>query len=112
MRNTLRVLDFFASLHLAIFERPANFESFNSQPEAVAVPESIRRHAGHARDRFRDCWRCTCEARFPEETGFLRTGGVLWATKVMSKFMRTAMHYDPGTGGAIFGQGRIAWRIF
>ena len=31
MRNTLRVLDFFASLHLTIFERPANFEFFNSQ---------------------------------------------------------------------------------
>ncbi|MBU4525713.1 MAG: hypothetical protein KUA37_02630 [Desulfomicrobium sp.] len=25
LRNTLRVLDFFASLHLTIFERPANF---------------------------------------------------------------------------------------
>jgi hypothetical protein len=31
MRNTLRALDFFASLHLTIFERPANFEFFNSQ---------------------------------------------------------------------------------
>jgi hypothetical protein len=30
-RNTLRALDFFASLHLTIFERPANFEFFNSQ---------------------------------------------------------------------------------
>jgi len=26
--NTLRVLDFFASLHLTIFERPVNFEFF------------------------------------------------------------------------------------
>jgi hypothetical protein len=26
MRNTPRVLDFFASLHLTIFERPVNFE--------------------------------------------------------------------------------------
>jgi hypothetical protein len=31
MRNTPRALDFFASLHLTIFERPANFEFFNSQ---------------------------------------------------------------------------------
>ena len=30
MRNTLRALDFFASLHLTIFERAANFEFFNS----------------------------------------------------------------------------------
>ena len=112
MRTTQRVLDFFASLPLAIFERPADFESFDSQPGAVGVPESIRRHAGHASGHSRDCRRCTCEARFPAETGFLRTGGVLWATKIMSKFMRTAMHYDRGTGGAIFGQGRIAWRIF
>jgi hypothetical protein len=29
--NTLRVLDFFASLHLTIFEQAANFEFFNSQ---------------------------------------------------------------------------------
>jgi hypothetical protein len=27
--NTLRALDFFASLHLTILERPANFEFFN-----------------------------------------------------------------------------------
>jgi hypothetical protein len=31
MRNTLRALDFFASLHLTIFEQAANFEFFNSQ---------------------------------------------------------------------------------
>jgi hypothetical protein len=31
--NTLRALDFFASLHLTIFERPASFEFF-SQLEA------------------------------------------------------------------------------
>jgi hypothetical protein len=31
MRNTLRVLAFSASLHLTIFERPANYEFFNSQ---------------------------------------------------------------------------------
>jgi len=31
MRNTPRALDFFASLHLTIFERPANFEFFNRQ---------------------------------------------------------------------------------
>jgi hypothetical protein len=31
MPNTLRVLDFFASLHLTIFERPACFEFFNNQ---------------------------------------------------------------------------------
>jgi len=30
-RNTLRALDFFASLHLTIFEQAANFEFFNSQ---------------------------------------------------------------------------------
>jgi hypothetical protein len=29
MCNTLRVLDFFASLHLTIFERPVNFEFFS-----------------------------------------------------------------------------------
>jgi hypothetical protein len=29
--NTPRVLDFFASLHLTIFERPVNFEFFKSQ---------------------------------------------------------------------------------
>jgi hypothetical protein len=28
MRNTLRALDFFASLHLTILERSANFEFF------------------------------------------------------------------------------------
>jgi hypothetical protein len=33
MRNTLRVLDVFASLHLTIFERPAYFEFFYSQLE-------------------------------------------------------------------------------
>jgi hypothetical protein len=31
MHNTLRGLDFFASLHLTIFEQAANFELFNSQ---------------------------------------------------------------------------------
>jgi hypothetical protein len=31
MPNTPRVLDFFASLHLTIFEQAANFEFFNSQ---------------------------------------------------------------------------------
>jgi hypothetical protein len=31
MSNTPRVLDFFASLHLTIFERPVNFEFFKSQ---------------------------------------------------------------------------------
>jgi len=31
MCNTLRALDFFASLHLTIFEQAANFEFFNSQ---------------------------------------------------------------------------------
>jgi hypothetical protein len=29
MRNTPRVLDFFASLHLTIFEQSANFEFFS-----------------------------------------------------------------------------------
>jgi hypothetical protein len=29
MRNTLRALDFFASLQLTIFERPAYFEFFS-----------------------------------------------------------------------------------
>jgi hypothetical protein len=28
MRNTLRALNFFASLHLTIFEQPVNFEFF------------------------------------------------------------------------------------
>jgi hypothetical protein len=31
MRNTLRVLVFYVSLHLTIFERPADFEFFNNQ---------------------------------------------------------------------------------
>jgi hypothetical protein len=31
MLNTPRGLDFLASLHLTIFERPANFEFLNSQ---------------------------------------------------------------------------------
>jgi hypothetical protein len=31
MLNTPRALYFFASLHLTIFERPANFEFFNRQ---------------------------------------------------------------------------------
>jgi len=31
MRYTPRVLDFFVSLHLTIFERSANFEFFNKQ---------------------------------------------------------------------------------
>jgi hypothetical protein len=39
MRNTLRALDFFASLHLTIFERPANFECFNSQVKAGLVTQ-------------------------------------------------------------------------
>ena len=30
LRNTLRAMDFFASLHLTILERPANFEFFKS----------------------------------------------------------------------------------
>jgi hypothetical protein len=37
MRNTLRALDFFASLHLTIFERLVNFEFFNSQLSLWAV---------------------------------------------------------------------------
>jgi hypothetical protein len=36
LSNTPRVLDFFASLHLAIFERSANFEFFN-----LGLPENI-----------------------------------------------------------------------
>jgi hypothetical protein len=31
MRNTLRTLDFFASLHLTVFERPVYFDFFNRQ---------------------------------------------------------------------------------
>jgi hypothetical protein len=42
MRNTLRALDFFASLHLTIFERPANFEFFNSQ---LRTPEGRAKKA-------------------------------------------------------------------
>ncbi|WP_425429369.1 type II toxin-antitoxin system RelE/ParE family toxin [Desulfomicrobium apsheronum] len=33
MRNTPRVLDFFVSLHLTIFERPANYDFFNNQQD-------------------------------------------------------------------------------
>jgi hypothetical protein len=35
MRNTLRVLDFFASLHLTIFERPVNFEFFEQSARSA-----------------------------------------------------------------------------
>jgi hypothetical protein len=35
VRNTLRALDFFASLHLTIFEQAAHFEFFNSQLRKV-----------------------------------------------------------------------------
>ena len=38
MRNTLRALDFFASLHLTIFERAVNFEFFNNQREPMTRP--------------------------------------------------------------------------
>jgi hypothetical protein len=31
LRHTLHALDFFASLHLTIFEQATNFEFFNSQ---------------------------------------------------------------------------------
>jgi len=31
MRNTLRVQDFFVSLHLTIFERPVDIDFINSQ---------------------------------------------------------------------------------
>jgi hypothetical protein len=34
--NTPRALDFFASLHLTIFERPANFDLFDNQLEVCA----------------------------------------------------------------------------
>jgi hypothetical protein len=37
MRNTLRALDFFASLHLTIFEQAANFEFFNSQQDDCKI---------------------------------------------------------------------------
>jgi len=40
MRNTLCILEFFTSLHLTIFERPANFVFFNSQ--------STRKSPAHA----------------------------------------------------------------
>jgi hypothetical protein len=39
--NTPRALDFFASLHLTIFERPAKFEFFNSQSSPYR-PRSLR----------------------------------------------------------------------
>lgn len=42
MSNTLLVLDFFASLHLTIIERPVDFEFFNSQLR----PREVRREDG------------------------------------------------------------------
>jgi hypothetical protein len=38
MLDTPRVLDFFASLHFTMFERPANFELFNSQLGLYGMP--------------------------------------------------------------------------
>jgi hypothetical protein len=35
MRNTLRALDFFASLHLTIFEQAANFEFYEQSAKRV-----------------------------------------------------------------------------
>jgi hypothetical protein len=43
MRNTLRALVFFASLHLTIFEQAANFEFFNSQVKAGLTAENSNR---------------------------------------------------------------------
>jgi len=41
--NTLRVLDFFASLHLTIFERPANFEFFGQSASLLQpCPSTLR----------------------------------------------------------------------
>jgi hypothetical protein len=37
MRNTLRALDFFASLHLTIFEQAANFELFGQSVSAAGL---------------------------------------------------------------------------
>jgi len=37
LRNTLRALDFFASLHLTIFERPVNFD-FSEQSDPKSIP--------------------------------------------------------------------------
>jgi hypothetical protein len=57
MPNTLRALNFFASLHLTIFERPANFEFFHSvygevktaiccvskkNPDRLCMPNTLR----------------------------------------------------------------------
>ncbi len=41
--NTLRVLVFFAFLHLTIFERPAYFEFFNSQLNARILRSGFNR---------------------------------------------------------------------
>jgi hypothetical protein len=46
LRNTLRVLNFFASLHITIFERPANFEFFNSQLSPARRAAQVRRSCG------------------------------------------------------------------
>jgi hypothetical protein len=57
MRNTLRALDFFASMHLTIFEQAANFEFFNSQLGF-----------GRYRARLRitlPCMRPGCEGQWP-----------------------------------------------
>jgi hypothetical protein len=42
MRNTPRVLDFFASLHLTIFERPASFEFFGQSAWRHPDPQCSR----------------------------------------------------------------------
>jgi hypothetical protein len=50
LRNTLYALFFFASLHLTIFERPANFNFF-SQLKALALKPAKERQHHHDKDR-------------------------------------------------------------
>ncbi|MBE1426966.1 hypothetical protein H4684_003650 [Desulfomicrobium macestii] len=50
--NTPRALDFFASLHLTIFERPANFEFFNSRIRDMVLSAFVHRAPRWLRRRF------------------------------------------------------------
>jgi hypothetical protein len=53
LRNTLRVLDFFTSPHLIIFERPAFDEFFNNQLGVVNGTRSFEANVQQARAGLR-----------------------------------------------------------
>ena len=80
LRNTLRALDFFASLHLTIFERPANFDFFNSQfskgeqkytalPNlANPLPRPVQMDAGLRPGSIQSAWQSIKEHPFIKTT--------------------------------------------